>query len=312
MKKLFDFVFYTDKTGRRLFLRCKIFGYEKVFKIGSLVRFHWKEAYISYFNRFNTEEKIKDLKKGMDGISCEYIDHFMKLVPYWGTFVRNLWTKYDLITDQKKKEFEKVFEQPFPKVLTIQPYLFSNIYGLSDLPVDVFRNINGKIIIDGGGWNGDTGLVFHRYFPESEIHIYEPISNNINKIKKILDIDNCNNKLIPIKKGLSNKICETEITYGVTELAQLTTIDNEYKDNDSKIGLIKLDTEGFETLIIEGAIDIIKRDKPVLAIAIYHTPEDFFELKTKLDNLNLGYKFMIRRSEMILPQADLVLIGYVK
>lgn len=308
--KLFNYYIYTENNNRQLYLKLIILGYEKKIKLGTLIRFHWKEDFTSYFNRNNMAQKVNELKVGLDKISCEYIDHFMKLVPYWGCYKNNIWTKYDLITDKKKKNFEKVFEQPFPKILNIQPYLFSNIYGLSDLPSNIFDNINGDIIIDGGGWNGDTALMFHKYFPDSEIHIFEPISANIEKINKILAVDKCNNKLIPIKKALSNREGLVEIKYGATETAEMVTIDKLYREKISRIGLIKLDTEGFETLIVNGAEEIIKRDKPVLAIAMYHTPKDFFELKHKIEALQLGYKFMIRRSEMILPQADLVLIAY--
>lgn len=308
--KLFRYYIYTENNNRQLYLKLVILGIEKRIKLGSLIRFHWKEDFTSYFNRNDMDKKVKDLKNGMDKISCEYIDHFMKLVPYWGCYRKNIWTKYDLITDKKKKKFEKVFEQPFPKILTVQPYLYSNIYGLSDLPNNIFEKINENIIIDGGGWNGDTALMFHKYFPESEIHVFEPISKNIEKINKILSVDKCNNKIIPIRKALSNHDGQTEITYGATEIVEMTTIDKMYINNNNKIGLIKLDTEGFETLIINGAEEIIKRDKPVLAVAMYHTPKDFFELKQKIANIEPGYKFMIRRSEMILPQADLVLIAY--
>ena len=58
------------------------------------------------------------------------------------------------------------------------------------------------------------------------------------------------------------------------------------------------------------AKEVIKRDKPVVVAAMYHTPEDFFDLKDKLKTLNPDYKFMIRRSEPIIPMADLVLIAY--
>ena len=46
--------------------------------------------------------------------------------------------------------------------------------------------------------------------------------------------------------------------------------------------LIKLDIEPCESLIIEGGKEVIKRDKPVLPVAMYYTPEDFFDLKQKL------------------------------
>ena len=71
-----------------------------------------------------------------------------------------------------------------------------------------------------------------------------------------------------------------------------------------------MDTEGFENAIVDGAKNLIKAHKPVLAIAMYHTPQDFFELKDKILALKPSYKFLIRRSEIILPTADLVLIAY--
>lgn len=97
---------------------------------------------------------------------------------------------------------------------------------------------------------------------------------------------------------------------GYSNIADITTIDVEYEDSGASIGLIKLDTEGMETQIIKGAEVVIARDRPVLAIAIYHRPEDFFELKDKIKALNPAYRFMIRKSEPSLPQADLVLIAY--
>jgi hypothetical protein len=77
-----------------------------------------------------------------------------------------------------------------------------------------------------------------------------------------------------------------------THAIKVTSIDNFAKDMD--IGLIKLDIEGAESEVIEGALETIKKHKPLLIISIYHTPKDFFEIKPILENLNLGYKFMIR------------------
>ena len=85
-------------------------------------------------------------------------------------------------------------------------------------------------------------------------------------------------------------------------------MEQDYKGNS--LGLIKSDTEGYESKIIDGAANLIKKYKPVLVIAIYYTPEDFFEMKDKIAKLNPDYKFMIRRSEFIIPTADFILIAY--
>ena len=108
-------------------------------------------------------------------------------------------------------------------------------------------------------------------------------------------------KLINISKTYKNKLNK------VLALDNIS-LDIDYKGDN--LGLIKIDTEGFETQIIQGATELIKKYKPVLDIAIYHRPEDFFELKNKLLAINHDYKFMIRRSEQMIPTADLVLIAY--
>lgn len=47
----------------------------------------------------------------------------------------------------------------------------------------------------------------------------------------------------------------------------------------------------------------------MLAISIYHSPEDFFLLKPYLESLNLGYRFMVRRSDFVFPMASQILIA---
>lgn len=159
--------------------------------------------------------------------------------------------------------------------------------------------------------NGDTALVFHKNFPNSEIHVYEPIENYIYIMKKFLETGDCGKKIYPINKGLGYEPTRKLMTYiHGANMAEITTIDSEYKDKNHRIGLIKLDTEGMETNIIKGAKMVIARDRPVLAIAMYHRPEDFFDLKYKLKSINSDYRFMVRKSEPSIPQADLILIAY--
>ena len=68
------------------------------------------------------------------------------------------------------------------------------------------------------------------------------------------------------------------------------------KENKLKVGLLKIDIEGFESYLLQGAIETIKSQKPALLISIYHNGHDFFEIKPWLESLNLGYKFKIRKA----------------
>lgn len=279
----------------------------------STVLFYWRERFKEYFVTHDMKQKAASLKDGMDDISVKYIENFMRLSKYWykSTCVGSQWTEYDLKKQSKCREFAKTLVQPFPDILKVKPYFFYDIYGLADLQQEALTSIDGKIIIDGGGLNGDTALVFNRQFPNSEIHVYEPLEHYVNIIKRFLDVDGCNNKIIPVNKGLGDEITKRFIRFEAgANMADITTIDTEYHDNGKPVGLIKLDTEGAESSIIRGAEKTIARDRPVLAIAIYHRPEDFFELKDKIKALNPAYRFMIRKSEPSIPQADLVLIAY--
>jgi hypothetical protein len=75
--------------------------------------------------------------------------------------------------------------------------------------------------------------------------------------------------------------------------------------------VIKLDVEGLESEIIRGAIESIKKYKPVLLISIYHTPEDFFHIKPFIENLNLGYNFLVRKLAPQRSFGETMLIGFV-
>ena len=77
---------------------------------------------------------------------------------------------------------------------------------------------------------------------------------------------------------------------------QMTTLDSFVEKNNIKVGLIKTDLEGFEQPFLRGALNTIKKQKPVLIISIYHNYSDFFDIKPMIEELDLGYKFKILKS----------------
>ena len=57
---------------------------------------------------------------------------------------------------------------------------------------------------------------------------------------------------------------------------------------------IKLDIEGSEYSALKGMQNILRKNRPLLAVCIYHCPDDFWKIPLFLNDLLEGYSFHIR------------------
>lgn len=157
------------------------------------------------------------------------------------------------------------------------------------------------IIVDGGAYTGDTideimQLCGGRI---KKIYAFEPDEKNYEKLKNNIS-ENYEN-VVAVKAGLYSKDTilrfESFGTMGSSveidgeESIDVVALDKheEYKD----VSLIKMDIEGSECDAIKGAMELIKRNKPRLAICIYHNNDDIikiFELLKKMD-----YRYYLRQ-----------------
>lgn len=202
------------------------------------------------------------------------------------------------------------------------PHLSSECFygysGLRWLPKEQIDRIQNDICIDGGACEGDTSLMLVEEFKAQEIHAFEIENNNYEILLETIKKSNYS-MIKPKKIGLSDETGYSFLTSdGAMSMLtkeesdqkiKLETIDNLYREN-KKISLIKLDTEGAERQILKGAENIIKRDKPILAISIYHNPEDFFLIKPFIENLRNDYRFIIRAASPFAPTTEIMLIAY--
>lgn len=196
--------------------------------------------------------------------------------------------------------------------------------------VNYQERFNGKAVVDIGGYIGDTVILFRDLYSLSKIYAFEPQSGNYESMIKTLSADVASGRVIPVKTGLGDKSDTLRISgfqgkvdatatasvtadYNIPEFYEdvpVITFDSYVKEHQLEVGVIKIDVEGFEVEIVKGALDTIKSQRPLLVVAIYHNAPEFYELKSYLEDLNLGYKFCIRRSTLGSPSTDLVLIAY--
>lgn len=208
----------------------------------------------------------------------------------------------------------------------------SNFYeqiGLNN--IEKLDYIKNKSIIDAGAYIGDTAIILSDY-TTNNVYAFEPLLVNYKIMKNIVELNNKKN-IIPIYSALgeynkdiyidgSNNIddnvymlsmlnnknisidkykgsnMESEV-YDIYQYQdnmnklKMVTLDKFVDENNIEVGLIKTDLEGFEKSFLKGAINTIKKQKPILLISIYHSYDDLLDIKPMIEELNLGYKFKI-------------------
>lgn len=90
------------------------------------------------------------------------------------------------------------------------------------------------------------------------------------------------------------------------EVAEVTTIDEYFKE--IHVDLIKMDIEGAEMKALLGGMNVIKRDRPVLAISIYHTIEDFYTIPQLIFKELDNYEYYVRHHSMVFTETVLYAI----
>ena len=205
---------------------------------------------------------------------------------------------YSDLADEKSKEvFEKVINF---KITFDYDFMegFTNKHSEQYFDKELIPDIKNIVFLDGGGYVGDTATEVIKNFPDfKKIYLIEPIEQNIRIAKR--ELGHYEN-IEFLACGVSNKKATLHFNeeksfssiYGKGTLSvEVDTIDNLVKE---KVDFIKLDIEGAEQDAIDGARETIKRDKPILAICIYHKAEDWYKIPQKVLNIDSEYKIYLR------------------
>lgn len=61
-----------------------------------------------------------------------------------------------------------------------------------------------------------------------------------------------------------------------------------------RVSALKMDLEGFEPRALEGARGLVRSQRPLLLVAVYHRPEHLWEIPLWIHDLGLGYRLHLR------------------
>ena len=289
----------------------------------------WKKYYIKNYD--NIENLLEKLISGTDEKSKEHakliFDRNVFLMPWRKTYGCYLYNLDKIYADFEFEDQNRTIDKQKYKLPQDDQYVkgvFLHKNGIVDIEDVAKKLIEGRDVLDCGAYVGDSAIIFNEYKPKN-IYCFEPGSENLKMIDKTAELNNMVDVIKPVPLGIAKS--KGKLYFSVTasgfstvtdikpnensEEIEVTSIDAFVSENNLNPSVIKMDIEGAEYDAVQGAVETIKKFKPILLISIYHTPVDFFEIKPLIESI-ADYNFKIRKIESNFLCVDLILIGYPK
>jgi len=183
----------------------------------------------------------------------------------------------------------------------------------------------GFKVIDAGANIGIFSLFANYIMPDAQIYAFEPVTSNFKILNKNIDSNNLHENIHIFNMGLGEKQSNKEIMIskdplGVSSTIRdskffeknkknffqssnipITTVDDFVEKNSiDRIDFIKIDTEGYERQILEGAKNTIKKFYPKIACCAYHLEDDEVKIPELISSFAPDYEFrMIENGEKV-------------
>jgi FkbM family methyltransferase len=281
----------------------------------------WK--YGDFSENFITYTKLSKLLADLDEESVKTVTTILCRLKKIMPIIKNIYNlkkklRIDFFTSKEKKYIRELREDYSNNIIQIAPdcFCYKNYF----LPINAFspsvfydkhglRNIlnidaaRNKDIIDVGGYIGDSLLILCP-LTRKNVYTFETVSENFNFLEKTIIYNNLTN-VKPFRMALGSGKRTVYINgdgSGATvsdggesdsEKVEMNTLDNIVEQYNLNVGLIKVDIEGAEQDFLKGAMNTIRKYKPILLLSIYHSINDFFEIKPIVESWNLGYRYKI-------------------
>ena len=290
-------------------------------------------------NREDSAQRFSALISGLDNESRNTVSD---IIHRMGMIADGNKSLQDVYTQREQEEFVRMNDEFSSKIVKLNDNLYyyngyylpvnqfdSNVfftrYGIDKLTtLDSVRN---KHIIDAGGYVGDTALLFSSY-TDKNIHVFEASPSNMDIIRETIRLNHLDN-IVPVSKALGEKSGTATFSLGERNSCNslverpgynypdhievpVVTLDDYVRENNIEVGLIKVDIEGGEQLLLRGAVETIRTQHPILLISIYHSANDFFEIKPMIEKMCDKYTFRIVKPANPAIALETILLAEVR
>lgn len=172
------------------------------------------------------------------------------------------------------------------------------------------------VVIDGGAYAGDSILEMKEYLGElpCKIYAFEPDKNNVEKIAlhfsdKELEHISIIAAGLYSRDGVMHFSATGTLGSKISEEAE-DTITIQALDKHSEyenVTIIKMDIEGSESEALKGGSELLRANKPNLAVCIYHKNEDLITIYEFLKQFD--YHFYLRQHSSCVEETVLYAIS---
>lgn len=174
--------------------------------------------------------------------------------------------------------------------------------------IDLCTGLDKLHIIDCGAFDGDTINQFFTAFKERiqsysafepELENYQALTSAANSIKSAYSQANIN--CFPMGVGNTNEVLRFSSGDGAashisdegeTEIF-IVKLDDTHAN--SMVNLIKIDVEGADLDVISGAAELIKQQRPNIAVSCYHQPGHIWQIPQLIKTINPDYQLFLRQ-----------------
>lgn len=215
-----------------------------------------------------------------------------------------------LISIMPNKELQrkrnKELKERYPdRIVHVTPYN-GILIGLTGWQYfDVFSPKKDEVFVNAGAFQGETDVDFAKWTNNSykKIFAFEPMKEDVKICRKCYAENKIENVEL-FAKGTWSETGYISFVEGTNQgridenggnRIETIKIDDAVKGFGGSITFIKMDIEGAELRALQGAKETILRDKPRMAICIYHKSEDLYEIPGYILSLVPEYQFKVRQ-----------------
>ena len=290
-------------------------------------------------NREDSAQRFSALISGLDNESRNTVSD---IIHRMGMIADGNKSLQDVYTQREQEEFVRMNDEFSSKIVKLNDNLY--YYNGYYLPVNQFDSsvfftrygidklttldsVRNKHIIDAGGYVGDTALLFSSY-TDKNIHVFEASPSNMDIIRETIRLNHLDN-IVPVSKALGEKSGTATFSLGERNSCNslverpgynypdhievpVVTLDDYVRENNIEVGLIKVDIEGGEQMLLKGAVETIRTQHPILLISIYHSANDFFEIKPMIEKMCGKYTFRIVKPANPAIALETILLAEVR